>query len=61
MWFNGSGSLFAAASRDASFAMLGAGGHVVLVEPVLQAVVVARWLDPAATEEFVERALVALR
>ena len=40
---------------------LGAGGHLVLVEPALQAVVVARWLDPAATEEFVERALVALR
>ncbi|MFO1267320.1 MAG: serine hydrolase [Rubrivivax sp.] len=60
VWLNGSGSLFAAASREA-FAMLGAGGHLVLVEPAQQAVVVARWLDPAATGEFVERALAALR
>jgi CubicO group peptidase (beta-lactamase class C family) len=60
LWLNGTGRLYPAASPEA-YAMLGAGGHVVLVEPALHAVLVARWLDPAATAEFVERALAALR
>ena len=59
VWLNRTGALYPAASRDA-YAMLGAGGHLVLVEPALQAVVVARWLDPADTAEFVARAVAAL-
>lgn len=60
VWLNRTGTLFPAASPDA-YAMLGAGGHLVLVEPALQAVVVARWLDPADTAEFVARAVAALK
>ncbi|MBI5719731.1 MAG: serine hydrolase [Burkholderiales bacterium] len=60
VWLNVTGSLFPAASAEA-FAMLGAGGHLVLMEPALHAVVVARWLDPAATAEFVQKAVTALR
>lgn len=60
VWLNGSGQLFPAASAEA-FAMLGAGGHLVLVEPALHAVVVARWLDPAAMPGFVGQVVAALR
>ncbi len=60
VWLNVTGSLYAAASPEA-YAMVGAGGHLVLIEPRLRAVIVARWLDPAATAEFVQRAVAALR
>lgn len=45
MWLNRDGKAFAGASTDAVF-MLGAGGHLVWVDPTLDAVVVLRWLDP---------------
>jgi len=60
VWLNVTGSLYPAASPEA-FAMLGAGGHVVLIEPRLQAVIVARWLAPEATAEFVQKMTAALR
>jgi hypothetical protein len=41
--------------------MQGAGGHLVWVDPGLQAVVVTRWLDPAHTGTFVKMATDALR
>ena len=48
LWLNPGGRAFAGASPEAVF-MLGAGGHLVWVDPALQAVVVLRWLDPAHT------------
>lgn len=46
VWLNRDGTAFPGASRRSLF-MLGAGGHLVWVEPERQAVVVLRWLDPA--------------
>jgi CubicO group peptidase (beta-lactamase class C family) len=54
VWLNVTGSLYPAASPEA-FAMVGAGGHLVLMEPGLRAVIVARWLAPEATAEFVHK------
>ena len=59
-WLNRDGRLYADASR-ASWFMLGAGGHMVWVDPEQDAVVVARWLDPAHTAGFVQRVAQALR
>lgn len=46
VWLNRDGKAFAGASPEAFF-MMGAGGHVVWVEPALDAVVVLRWFDTA--------------
>ncbi len=46
VWLNRDGRAFAGASPRAFF-MMGAGGHVVWMEPALAAVVVLRWLDTA--------------
>lgn len=51
-WLNRDGRLFADASR-ASFFMLGAGGHMVWIDPENEAVVVTRWLDGAHSAGFV--------
>ena len=58
-WLNRDGRLFADASR-ASWFMLGAGGHMVWIEPDSAAVVVARWLDGAHLAGFVRRVAQAL-
>jgi CubicO group peptidase (beta-lactamase class C family) len=60
VWLNRDGQAFPGASTDAVF-MQGAGGHLVWVDPGLQAVVVTRWLDPAHTGTFVKMAADALR
>ncbi len=54
------GRLFEGASAGAMF-MQGAGGHMVWVDPALQAVVVTRWLDPAHHAGFIAMAAGALR
>jgi len=59
VWLNRSGTGFPGASREAFF-MQGAGGHMVWVEPAHDAVVVVRWLDPAAAPTFVAMAAAAL-
>ena len=46
LWLNRDGQTFPGASRESVF-MLGAGGHIVWVDPASAAVVVLRWLDPA--------------
>lgn len=46
LWLNREGKLFPGASRDSVF-MLGAGGHMVWVDPTSASVIVLRWLDPA--------------
>jgi CubicO group peptidase (beta-lactamase class C family) len=53
VWLNRDRRAFPAAGDDA-FLMLGAGGHVVWIEPRHRAVVVARWLDPAHTHGFMQ-------
>ena len=58
-WLNRDGKLFADASHG-SYCMFGAGGHTVWVEPALEAVVVARWLDGAHAAGFVSRVSRAL-
>jgi CubicO group peptidase (beta-lactamase class C family) len=45
VWLNPRGRAFPGAS-EAAVLMQGAGGHTVWIDPVLDAVVVLRWLDP---------------
>jgi len=59
LWLNPEGRSFPGASAGSAF-MVGAGGHLVWMEPAHDAVVVVRWLDPASTNGFIERASVAL-
>lgn len=60
VWLNPEGRNFPGASPQAFF-MVGAGGHYVWVEPAHDAVVVARWLDGAATAGFMQRVAAALQ
>jgi CubicO group peptidase (beta-lactamase class C family) len=60
VWLNADGRGFPGASTDAVF-MQGAGGHMVWVDPGLDAVIVTRWLDPAHTGDFVTQLASALR
>jgi CubicO group peptidase (beta-lactamase class C family) len=53
LWLNGDGRAFPGASTQA-FCMVGAGGHLVWMEPEHEAVVVVRWLDPAHTNGFLQ-------
>jgi CubicO group peptidase (beta-lactamase class C family) len=59
VWLNPQGQLFKGASPRAVF-MQGAGGHMVWVDPALQAVVVTRWLDPAHQAGFIQKVGAAL-
>lgn len=59
VWLNRDGRQFADASRESWF-MVGAGGHYVWIDPVHDAVVVVRWLDPAWSPGFVARMAKAL-
>jgi len=53
LWLNRDGRSFPGASARSAF-MVGAGGHLVWIEPAHDAVVVARWLDPEHTVGFVQ-------
>ena len=59
LWLNGDGSVLPGASTQA-YCMVGAGGHLVWMEPAHDAVVVLRWMDPAHTAGFMERMTAAL-
>jgi CubicO group peptidase (beta-lactamase class C family) len=59
LWLNRDGQTFPGASTQA-YCMVGAGGHLVWIEPEQAAVVVVRWLDSAHTEGFVRRVMAAL-
>ena len=59
VWLDPDGSAFPGASPRAVF-MVGAGGHLVWVDPELDAVVVLRWLDPSHTPAAVRRIAAAL-
>lgn len=60
MWLNRDGRSFPAASTGSSF-MVGAGGHYTWIEPAHDAVIVVRWLDSAAADGFMQRAVAALQ
>lgn len=60
LWLNRDGRSFPGASAG-SACMVGAGGHLVWVEPAHDAVVVARWLDPVATSGFTQRVAAGLQ
>jgi len=53
LWLNGDGSVLPGASTQA-YCMVGAGGHLVWMEPAHEAVVVVRWMDPAHTAGFMQ-------
>ncbi|KNZ31867.1 MAG: beta-lactamase [Methylibium sp. NZG] len=59
VWLNRDGRAFPGASADSSF-MVGAGGHYVWIEPALDAVVVARWIDPEHAPAFIGQMAAAL-
>ena len=59
VWLNRGGRMFPGASSQAYF-MMGAGGHIVWIDPALDAVVVLRWLDPAHTAAVVQQLAAAL-
>ncbi|HNN34611.1 MAG TPA: serine hydrolase [Ottowia sp.] len=59
VWLNPQRLAFPAADERAFF-MQGAGGHMVWMDPALDAVVVTRWLDPVHAPAFVERVVRAL-
>lgn len=60
LWLNRDGRSFAGASRG-SGCMVGAGGHLSWIEPAHDAVVVLRWMDPAATSGFTQRMAAGLQ
>ena len=60
LWLNRDGHAFPGASTDAVF-MVGAGGHYTWIDPVLDAVVVLRWLDPAYASLAIPRLAAALK
>ena len=59
VWLNPAAQAFPGASPRAYF-MLGAGGHLVWVDPAFDAVVVLRWLDPTFTPAAVRQFAAAL-
>ena len=59
-WLNTEGRQFANATPKSFFA-LGAGGNTIWIAPELDLVVVTRWLDNAATNEFMKRVVEAVR
>ena len=59
LWLNTDGTVLPGASKQA-YCMVGAGGHLVWMEPAHDAVVVVRWMDPAHTEGFMRRMSEAL-
>jgi CubicO group peptidase (beta-lactamase class C family) len=60
VWLNRGGRAFPGASEQATM-MLGAGGHTVWVDPVPDAVVVLRWLDPAHATSVIRQIAAALQ
>jgi CubicO group peptidase (beta-lactamase class C family) len=60
VWLNRGGQAFPGASEQAVM-MLGAGGHTVWVDPVLDAVVVLRWLDSAHSPSVIRQIGAALQ
>ena len=59
-WLNTGGAHFAHAPRTSIFA-LGAGQHVLWVDPELDLVVVARWVDNAKVDDLIARVMASLR
>jgi CubicO group peptidase (beta-lactamase class C family) len=58
-WLNTDGGYYANASPESFFA-IGAGGNCTWIDPNNGIVAVMRWLDPAATNEFIGLVIGAL-
>lgn len=58
-WLNPGGGMYPSAPESAFFA-LGAGGHLIWVEPEHELVCVARWMADASHDGFIKRVLGAL-
>jgi CubicO group peptidase (beta-lactamase class C family) len=59
-WVNPDGKLMPRLSPN-GYCALGAGGHVIWVDPDHDLVVVLRWIEPALREECLARVLAAMR
>jgi CubicO group peptidase (beta-lactamase class C family) len=57
MWWLNAGRRRAPAASARAFCAMGAGGNVTWVEPERDLVAVARWLDPAAEQQFMATVL----
>jgi CubicO group peptidase (beta-lactamase class C family) len=60
VWLNDKQRIFKSLSSSAYFGM-GAGGHFSLIEPVLNLVVIVRWLDSSQADEFFARVVQAIQ
>ncbi len=60
VWLNDKQRIFKSLSPSAYFGM-GAGGHFSLIEPVLNLVVIVRWLDSSQADEFFARVVQAIQ
>jgi CubicO group peptidase (beta-lactamase class C family) len=60
VWLNDKQRIFKSLSSSAYFGM-GAGGHFSLIEPVLNLVVIVRWLDSSQADEFFARVVQATK
>ena len=58
-WLNTGGASFPSASPESFFA-IGAGGNLTWIDPANDIVAVLRWIDPAAVDGFIARAMAAV-
>jgi CubicO group peptidase (beta-lactamase class C family) len=60
LWWLNTGGRFMPSATATSFFALGAGGHVVWIDPDHDLVAVMRWLDEARHDGFMKRVMAAL-
>ena len=60
LWWLNTGRLRYPHAPEGSFFAVGAGGNITWIDPTHEIVAVARWIDPAAMDGFIERVLAAL-
>lgn len=59
-WLNNGGCRYASAPEGSFFAS-GAGGNITWIDPGSGIVAVARWMDPAAVDQFIKLTMAGLR
>jgi CubicO group peptidase (beta-lactamase class C family) len=59
-WLNNGGGRYASAPEGSFFAS-GAGGNITWIDPGSGIVAVARWMDPAAVDQFIKLTMAGLR
>ena len=57
-WLNTAGELWPSASED-SYGSLGSGSNLLLIDPVLELVLVVRWIESGAEDDFIEKIIAA--